>query len=769
MSELDFWAALVRDYSSTAQRLPTLTSSKIRAGIPPPLRGVVWLSIAGACNSNLEEEYERLVTETSPYENLIGKDIGRSFPNVEMFRDPSGEGQLMLGKVLKAFSLHDEKIGYCQGLGFVVGPLLMHMGDREAFCVLVRLMEQYDLRSCFLPDLSGLHLRIYQFQQLLSRHLPRVTAHLDGLQVEPLYVSQWFLSFFGVTCPLPMLLRIYDVILTEGASETLMRVALSLMRRNQERIMKCTEFEDVMSLLLSRSLWDTYGCNAEDLVNDFVGLTGLVTRASLESLEVSFKETQNAGSETKGSSFQSVQTTASRFLGRFWAGSTAGSKVTSPTNLSASEQNRPSSILKRTTSKQSMASTLNSIESIDSQLSAASTEATDVSGSPSADCTPKKASHQTNSVISSAGVSIKDRDLHGQIEDLLTALSDMQREQAVMVAELQREREAREEDEAAVRQFLRETQCNPDSASILSDFEDERADEDPVLVLDMQFRQLSEHFSRANLKRSSIIQSKVQLREDVRLWKNQYEAETTRHAEAVARLNEQDYEKIKLQEQLQEARNQTERGLQEQQRLQQTIQDMQCFTSSRSSSSSLSESEPLSAVSTVSDLPPRTHSASKSITLIEPQPSPQSFAKRTSSLNMQSVLATTHDKPVADEAILLELVNAKTSEAVARQELEEVKGKLDSLRKMLDGGTSPGGASSGHRPSPSEPMMSKVVKIPSPPVNNRVSEQEKLKVTPPPAEKLASTGGGLFSGWGRRTPSTTTTVVPIIKKVESPA
>ena len=138
MTELEFWAALVVDYAQTAQRLPTLTSNKIRSGIPPPLRGVVWMSISGARGSLLEDEYDRLCGEKSPYEGLIGKDIGRSFPNVEMFRDPAGEGQKMLARVLKCFSLYDEKIGYCQGLGFVVGPLLMHMGDKEAFCVLVR-------------------------------------------------------------------------------------------------------------------------------------------------------------------------------------------------------------------------------------------------------------------------------------------------------------------------------------------------------------------------------------------------------------------------------------------------------------------------------------------------------------------------------------------------------------------------------------------------------------------------------------------------------
>lgn len=138
MTDLEFYAALVQDYNRTAQYLPTLLSKKIRSGVPPPLRGVVWQSMSGARDRLLEDEFDRLCGESSPYEGIIGKDLGRSFPGVEMFRDPEGDGQRMLGRVLKCFSLYDHKIGYCQGLGFIVGPLLMHMGDKQAFCVLVR-------------------------------------------------------------------------------------------------------------------------------------------------------------------------------------------------------------------------------------------------------------------------------------------------------------------------------------------------------------------------------------------------------------------------------------------------------------------------------------------------------------------------------------------------------------------------------------------------------------------------------------------------------
>jgi hypothetical protein len=143
MTDLEFYAALVQDYTRTAQCLPTLLSKKIRSGVPPPLRGVVWQSMSGARDRLLEDQFDRLCGESSPYEGIIGKDLGRSFPGVEMFRDPEGDGQRMLGRVLKCFSLYDHKIGYCQGLGFLVGPLLMHMGDKQAFCVLVRYVSNF--------------------------------------------------------------------------------------------------------------------------------------------------------------------------------------------------------------------------------------------------------------------------------------------------------------------------------------------------------------------------------------------------------------------------------------------------------------------------------------------------------------------------------------------------------------------------------------------------------------------------------------------------
>jgi hypothetical protein len=72
------------------------------------------------------------------------------------------------------------------------------MPDEEAFCVLVRLMKSYNLRSHFVPEMPGLQLRLFQFDRLLEELLPHVFNHLLRQGVKSsMYASQWFLTLFG--------------------------------------------------------------------------------------------------------------------------------------------------------------------------------------------------------------------------------------------------------------------------------------------------------------------------------------------------------------------------------------------------------------------------------------------------------------------------------------------------------------------------------------------------------------------------------------------
>ena len=633
-------------------------------------------------------------------------------------------------------------------------------------------MEQYDLRSCFLPDLSGLHLRIFQFSRLLAQHLPALSTHFEKLQIEPAYVSQWFLSFFAVTCPLPMLFRIYDVIFAEGASETIMRVALSLMRRNEIKLLGFTEFEDVMQFLLSRSLWNTYSCNADDLVNDFVGLTGIVTRESLQALETSFKDSQPGDAASKVVPLPDLQAAASRFLGRIWAGSNSSTKsVTLSPGLSA--PSRPASFLRRTPSKQSLASTLNSIEGkSESVASGVPTEATTMSRDSSADSASVKSASDslTISTISVRKTApSKDRDLHGQIEDLLTALSEMQKDQALLAGELQREREERDEDRRTVCSLLKVMKASEPSDTLDALEDDLKASEDvsdgeTIVVpteeksknLPALIKSVEDRFSSRRSRISAILETKQQLRNEIARVKEQYDLEQVRSRTLDRQLTEKEQELVNVKEDLREARARVQESNQrlEKERLDNHKSGKKATSPSESgdrvkkTSSRDSSANRNSAYGGLREL-----KLGRPDSMRSPQQS-STFAKRSSSLATQTILATDNHAPASPDTLLVELVNAKTAEAVAKQEAEEAKAKLEALRKMLGPATSSAGtAAAGHRPSPSQPNIERSATMSafSSYINSNSSRTPDLpKAQPAQAPAITTSSGSFWSSWGKR-------------------
>ncbi|KAF5096773.1 hypothetical protein D0Z00_002671 [Geotrichum galactomycetum] len=286
-SELSLWAALLTDYRNIVMRVPKYANIMVRSGIPPALRGFAWKSMAEAGSPTLESLYDSLAAEWTPFVKIIGRDLNRTFPDIQMFRENGGAGQMKLGRVLRAYSAYDMQVGYCQGLTFLTGPLLLHMDDRDAFCVLVKLMEDYELRTMFTADMAGLQVRMYQFENLFADEFPDLYEHFTTLGVNSIYASQWFLSFFAVTCPLGMLVRIFDITFAEGAIPTIMRVALSILKRNKHILMAFDDDEEILQHMLGRCLWDSYGLDADLLITDVTSIK-CVTNERLRELEMDF-------------------------------------------------------------------------------------------------------------------------------------------------------------------------------------------------------------------------------------------------------------------------------------------------------------------------------------------------------------------------------------------------------------------------------------------------------------------------------------------------
>ncbi|KAI1817609.1 RabGAP/TBC [Poronia punctata] len=159
--------------------------------------------------------------------------------------------------VCKAYALFDEAVGYAQGMNFLIMPLLFNMPEEEAFCLLVRLMNQYKLRDLFIQDMPGLHMRLYQFERILEDLEPALYCHLHRRGISPhLYATQWFLTLFAYRFPLQLVLRIYDLIFSEGLS-AILRFGIVLMQKNASTLLGMSDMSQ-LTMFLKDKLFDAY-------------------------------------------------------------------------------------------------------------------------------------------------------------------------------------------------------------------------------------------------------------------------------------------------------------------------------------------------------------------------------------------------------------------------------------------------------------------------------------------------------------------------------
>lgn len=314
----DLWQSVVYEGPAAVARAnPDELNQAIVSGIPQAIRGVVWQVLAKSKDEKLEAIYHDIVARGTDKEkplpnghtSLAGSDsskekesIASSASSIDSNHSTPGSTPMAtvngefdhkadaakvqklekaikrdlgartsyskyvmaaglqdgLFGVCKAYALYDDQVGYAQGMNFIAMPLLFNMPEEEAFSLMVKLMYNYGLREMFLPDMAGLHLHLYQFSRLLEDLEPALYCHLHRRGVEPqLYATQWFLTLFAYRFPLQLVLRVYDLILSEGLEGAILKFGLTLMIKNKEALLGMRDMSALTTFLKER-IFDLY-------------------------------------------------------------------------------------------------------------------------------------------------------------------------------------------------------------------------------------------------------------------------------------------------------------------------------------------------------------------------------------------------------------------------------------------------------------------------------------------------------------------------------
>ncbi|KAJ5078531.1 tbc1 domain family member whacked [Anaeramoeba ignava] len=124
VNNADKWNEMMNNWEKFATKKKNILKKRIRKGIPGPFRGKAWFKITESDSlrekmkkKGGEDFYQKLLEKQNEKANMvIERDIDRTFPKHEHYRE--GSEQKRLSRVLRAWSVYNETVGYCQGMAF---------------------------------------------------------------------------------------------------------------------------------------------------------------------------------------------------------------------------------------------------------------------------------------------------------------------------------------------------------------------------------------------------------------------------------------------------------------------------------------------------------------------------------------------------------------------------------------------------------------------------------------------------------------------------
>lgn len=160
--------------------------------------------------------------------DAIRIDLPRTFPEnifFESIRTP-------LFNVLIAYANHNKEIGYCQGLNYIAGLILLVTKNEEWTFWLLKVLVEKIISSYHTKTMVGLITDIAVLRELLMERVPDVCEHLErcGLPCAVI-TTKWFICMFAEVLPIETVLRIWDCLFHEGSKVCTTTITITMHNR----------------------------------------------------------------------------------------------------------------------------------------------------------------------------------------------------------------------------------------------------------------------------------------------------------------------------------------------------------------------------------------------------------------------------------------------------------------------------------------------------------------------------------------------------------
>ena len=290
-ARMEKWNYMIEHYEEFKTKNFSKLKSRTRKGIPDSIRSYIW-QLFGEKDKYYEKDlFSKLdkIPMDGDTEIVIIKDLDRTFPACQFFKEKYGNGQRKLYKVLSYYSKYNTDTGYVQGMGFIVAVFLTYMDEESSFFMLHSLMKKYNMEGFYLPGFPILKKTFYILLNLEKKFIPKIYELFkkEGM-IPSMYASEWFICLFSRNLEFKSLVRIFDIFLLEGY-KVIYRFALAFLKLKEDKFMEgkdglasimptineCTENVDIEKMFkiafgfsISRNLINQLGNEYEKIKDD---------------------------------------------------------------------------------------------------------------------------------------------------------------------------------------------------------------------------------------------------------------------------------------------------------------------------------------------------------------------------------------------------------------------------------------------------------------------------------------------------------------------